>query len=477
MSEASKSVGRTVVDVVEDWFGQELSQKLVKRARRLSSAEVLEYCRHLDSALEKLSLPARTIGQSRPLAEDSYDLKGLLLLADDVAVPNVAMPRPLNDEPEDFDDPKDFSDPSQITDLTHHRDIQEGLERLLRLKPLVVDGAVSVLPLSREGYERRALARIRKDPALYDLACCFFPESERQEITRARRRDFKAVGRAWTEYDETGWIKFAASFGMAPFLNLLIAAFVALEIEVDPMIDAQVSSSEACVVASLSDIADGVAAYYATSGLERKPMMADLAVKFVEQQARPATSSLDTLTVLLQLEVPRLDKLSYEDLAKVRTNQTQIASFRAALRRGLAEARNAPDGADWSAYARAVVRDEMIAARAGVEEEIRRSAFLQQGTTGVRSLLVSAVGAGAGWIVGGSPMTALVSSAAATGASSLRDLITATRRRPGDRALFSHYIGFDDPEPPESGSPIDNFSRRSVSRIDLLFAEMGGAWF
>jgi hypothetical protein len=425
-------VDGSVIDIVQEWFGEELTPKLAERAGGLSVAEALAFADSLDQAANRFQFPMRMPGDLRPLATNGFELKGLLLLADRVAVHNVAMPRRYRDN-------------AAWTADVVVRDVASGLEQLANLKPLVTAGEVLVLPYCAAAYEDRAIDRVRDDPALYAIARRLFPDSERQGLTKWLPTLRKGSDPPWTERDEeSAWLTFAKDVDVAWPLRLLVSALVKLEIEADPTTAVQVSTDAATDVATIAMLAEGVSAYYAAEGDRRDELLFDILSRwFGRHEGALPTDAMSLLEVLLKLSVPRMDSLSYRELAAFRSDEPKFVAYRAALRRGLAVA---SDSEQWPASAVKVLREEMSSARAELEDSIRRSSVLAQAVSGTRQALVATAGASAGWLAGGTIASTVASSSATVGASTFLNLIRGVRMARHARGFLAPYLVFDTSE-------------------------------
>jgi hypothetical protein len=439
--------GRTVLDIIQDWFGEPLSRPLLKRCGSLTPNQVTQYVAYLQSSVRDVEVPPCALGQSRPFATTSTGVKAHLLLADDVAVPNVAMPRPLNTDIDDVDEPSEFLNPEYLSDRSHVSDIQTGLAQLLRLKPLLDAGRVRVLPFSLDVYRRRAIERIRVDPALYALACAFFPESEREGILMLRQRSLREARQSWSDHEATGWIRFAMGFpiGPAALLFTLADAVAALEIESRHALDVQVSSSWAELLSLLAVLAKEMPAYWEDmTGDRRDAILVEFFAKVSQSASPESPAEHDLVTILGSMSVPRLDALSFNDLAHLHASSDELAKFRSALRSGLAQAESSWGHPGWVDRTRGILRDELVVARSDLIREIEKSSFLRQSITGARSVVVSAVGAAGVAVAGGSVEQALIASGFSASASTFLGMIDGLRSRRRNRPLLAHYLLFEE---------------------------------
>lgn len=422
-------VASTVIDIVQEWFGEDLTPGLVERAGRLSVEEALAFADNLDHAASQCQFPARKPGESRPLAVNGFDLKGLLLLADHVAVPNVAMPR------------RDRNSAATTAGVVV-KDLVGGLRQLSRLKPLVAADAVFILPYCLEAYEGRAIDRLRDDPALLAIASQLVPDGERRSATEWLRGQRGHADPPWTERDEkSAWLTFLKDLWVAWPLRLLVSALVVLEIEADPRTDVQVSRNAALDLATIAMLAEGVSAYYEARDERRDELLLNILSDWLNRHGHaPPETDVGLLKVLLELSVPLMDKLSYGELADLRKSEPRVVAYRVALRRGLAVASTSEE---WPASATKILRDEMSSARVGLEDTIRSSRVLRQAVSGSRQALIATAGASAGWLSGGTLASTAASSAATLGASSFLNLMAGIHAARRARGFLTPYLVFD----------------------------------
>ncbi len=422
-------MGTTIVQAIEEWFGETLTSKLAQRARGLSVAEALAFADYLDQSAEHCHFPPRLLGEPRPLATEAVELKGLLLLADHVAVPNFAMPR------------RDRDDYTATTEVIV-RDIVHGLEQLASLRPLAAAHAILILPYSLEVYEDRAVDRIRADPALYVIACKLFPEGEREEATEYLKSERRPMDPPWSERDqESAWLTLIKDLWIAWPLRLFISALVALEIEADSRTDVQLSRNAARELLTITMLSEGVAAYYRTRGQHRDKRLIQLLEEWrARHETDPAPDPIELLRILLTLSVPKMDNVSYRDLTHLHTSSPELAAYRAVLRRGLAVA---ADSNEWPASARSILEDEMRAARSGLEATIRKSKVLAQAVAGTRQAAVAVAAGAAGWLAGGTVGSTVATSTATLGTATFLNLLAASRKARKARGYLAPYLIFD----------------------------------
>jgi hypothetical protein len=154
---------------------------------------------------------------------------------------------------------------------------------------------------------------------------------------------------------------------------------------------------------------------------------------------------METLSKLANLTIPQL-KGAVNQLVKMRQSEDVFAEWRAALHDAMRDVQEISENdGEWQSHARAILRDGLEPVRARASAGIRKSKFLSQATTGVRTLTFSGLGAAVGAAAAhGSAVGGFAGAAVAKSADIVWGAISALRERHQNKAVLDLIVSLED---------------------------------
>jgi hypothetical protein len=147
---------------------------------------------------------------------------------------------------------------------------------------------------------------------------------------------------------------------------------------------------------------------------------------------------------LVQFPFPRLDRITYDDIASVRRNSDALDGWHRDITAALVVASAVVPGERWSDGARAVMTERLTSTAENLRRSFNRSKWAGAAESGFFTFSLSALGTGASGLLGDHPVPALAASAVSASASSLVSYARGLRERNSIGALLAHYAVFLD---------------------------------